>query len=108
MSIIKTKLSNGESVLIEVSTDSGDGKIGRIKEPIEIIDKEFDKFIQNQIIEHCSILVGSFEELKKQAVPPKKVTVEFGIQTNAEGNVYLAKISAQANFKISVEWNFEK
>jgi len=104
MPIIEKKLSNGKTVFIEVSSDSGDGKVSKVKKAMESVDEAFDKLVQNEITEYCNILVGAFEDLKKQAIPPKKVNAEFGLQGSAEGNVYLAKISAQANFKVSLEW----
>jgi hypothetical protein len=104
MPVIEKKLSSGKTIFIEVPQDSGDGKVGKIKKTIEYVDEAFDKLIQNEITEYCNILVGAFEGLKKQAIPPKKANAEFGLQGSAEGNVYLAKISAQANFKVSLEW----
>lgn len=70
------------------------------------IDQALDSMIQNQIAEHCKMLVGAFEQVKQQAIPPKKATAEFGLQFNGEGNVYVAKVGAQASFKISFEWEF--
>jgi len=104
MPIIEKKLSNGKTVFIEVSSDSSDGKVSKVKKTMEFVDEAFDKLVQNEITEYCNILVGAFEDLKKQAIPPKKANAEFGLQGSAEGNVYLAKISAQANFKVSLEW----
>lgn len=106
MAIIETTLSNGKKMLIEVSVGSGDCKISRSAgEVAKIFDKAFDKLVQNEIVQYCNILTGAFEEMKNQSIPPKKATAEFGIQAGGEGNVYLAKISAQANFKVSVEWD---
>ena len=104
MPIIEKKLSNGKTVFIEVASESGDGKISKFKKAMESVDDAFDKLVQNEITEYCNILIGAFEDLKKQAIPPKKANAEFGIQGGAEGNIYLAKISAQANFKVSLEW----
>lgn len=97
--------SDDDSALIQVSTDSGDGKIG-VSKITEIADKYFSEIVQNEIVEYCKILTSSFEKLKLQSVPPKKVAAEFGIQATGEGDVYLAKVSANANFKISIEWEF--
>jgi hypothetical protein len=37
-----------------------------------------------------------------------KANTEFGLQFNGEGNVYVAKVGAQANFKITFEWEFQE
>jgi len=71
---------------------------------IKKLDKAFDTLIQNEIIEHCRILSSAFEQLKEQDISPKKATAEFGLQFNAEGNIYVAKISSQSSFKVSFEW----
>ena len=60
--------------------------------------------MQNEITEYCNILIGAFEKVKNLPIPPKKAQAEFGLQCSAEGNVYITKISGQANFKISFEW----
>lgn len=104
MPIVSRKLSNGKIVRIEVSSASEDGKVNKEK-TLEMLDKAFDRIVQNEIIEYCNILVGAFEQLKEQSIPPKKAHAEFGIQGSAEGNVYLAKIAAQANFKVCLEWD---
>lgn len=108
MPIVEKKISNGKKVFVEISSASGDGKVGKAKKAIQAVDEAFDKLIQNEITEYCNILVGAFENLKKQPIPPKKANAEFGIQGGVEGNVYLAKIAAQANFKISLEWNLSE
>jgi len=77
-----------------------DGKV------IAKIDQALDTMIQNQIAEHCKMLISAFEQVKQQAIPPKKAQAEFGLQFNGEGNVYVAKVGAQASFKISFEWEF--
>lgn len=70
------------------------------------IDRALDTMIQDQIVEHCHMLVGAFEQIKTHDIPPKKANAEFGLQFNGEGNVYVAKVGAQSSFKISFEWEF--
>jgi hypothetical protein len=104
MPLIQKKLSSGKIVMIEVSSISEDNKISKDKKVMQMIDEAFDKLVQNEITEYSSILVGAFENLKQQPIPPKKASAEFGLQVSGEGNVYLAKIAAQANFKVLIEW----
>lgn len=108
MQLIENKLSNDKTILIEVPSDSIDGKIGKGKKALDIADMAFDLLIQNEITEYCNILVSAFEKLKNQSISPKKASVEFGIQGSAEGNIYLAKIAGQANFKIVLEWELSE
>lgn len=112
--LIQMKMDKG-TVLIEVTEDRDESKNddyykdtsrGEISNIIKKIDQAFDTVIQDQIINHCKILVGAFEKLKQQTFPPKKAQAEFGLQFNAEGNVYITKIGAEASFNISFEWEF--
>ena len=84
----------------EEGTERGEHKV------LRKIDEALDTVIQDQIVEHCKILVGAFEQVKKQSIAPKKASAEFGLQFNGEGNVYVAKVGAQSSFKISFEWEF--
>lgn len=51
----------------------------------------------------CSSLVSSFRALEPSTAP-RKVTAEVGIQLGAEGSLFVTKTSAQANFKLVLEW----
>ncbi|MCU0289251.1 MAG: hypothetical protein MUF15_23000 [Acidobacteria bacterium] len=72
------------------------------------IDQAFDDVIKNKIIENCKTILSALEEIKSLPLPPENCNVEFGLQFNGQGDIYIAKISAQANFKISFQWNLNK
>jgi hypothetical protein len=55
----------------------------------------------------CTRVVGSFDELA-EAAKPARASIEFGLSVSAEGNVYVVKGSAEANIKITAEWEFAK
>ncbi len=114
---VEMKIGEG-TILVEV-TEKGatpknfdghyvEGTRGHEEKVLAKIDQALDKVIQNQIVEHCAMLVGAFNQLQEKKIAPKKAQVEFGLQFNGEGNVYVAKIGAQASFKISFEWEFQK
>lgn len=104
MPLIKMKLGDHGAILVEVPEGEGIQEVGTIEEAIEKMDKAFDRLVQHEIVENCKVLVSAFERLKKQPLPPRKALAEFGLQFNREGNVYLVKAAANANFKISLEW----
>lgn len=83
-----------------------EGQRGNKEKVLSKIDRALDTVIQKQIVEHYKMLIGAFEQVKTQSIPPKKARAEFGLQFNGEGNVYVAKVGAQSNFKISFEWEF--
>lgn len=98
---------NDCSILIEVADDTPHNRYrsgNDEKKVLKKLDEMLDEVIQKQIVEHCKILVGAFEKLKEQSISPKKANAEFGLQFNAEGNVFVAKVGSQSTFKISFEW----
>lgn len=113
--LVQMKMGQG-TILVEV-TDKGktvqdfsghyqdDVERGENKVLVKI-DQALDTMIQDQIVEHCKMLAGAFEQIKKQTIAPKKAHAEFGLQFNGQGNVYVAKVGAQSSFKISFDWDF--
>ena len=99
--LVQMKMGQG-TILVEVAEKSEasksydghyeEGDRGSEEKVFAKIDQALDKVIQNQIVEHCKMLVGAFEQVKTQAIPPKKAQAEFGLQFNGEGNVYVAKV----------------
>ncbi len=103
---IEMKLGKG-TVLVEVAEkDDAVYRSDEDEKVLKKLDQVLDNVIQQQIVEHCKILVGAFGQLKDQSMTPKKAHAEFGLQFNAEGNVYVAKIGAESSFKVAFEWEF--
>ena len=96
----------GNPILVEVDDQSQEQVVYRNgKETIaKKMDKSLDEMIQNKVLTYCETLNGVCEQLSKQPFPPKKIISEFGLQMNAEGNLFVAKLSGQSSFKISIEW----
>jgi hypothetical protein len=106
--LVKMKIGNSGTILIEVSEeDIGFEKTSRGTDVIKEVDEAFDAVIQHEIVENCRVLLGAFDQLKRQALPPAKATAEFGLKFTAEGNVYVVKTTAEASFKVSIEWQFK-
>jgi hypothetical protein len=100
----------GNPVLVEVDEQTQGQDVYRSgKESItKKLDNALDKMIQDKVIAYCETLNGACEQLLKQPFPPKKIVSEFGLQMNAEGNLFVAKLSGQSSFKISIEWELKK
>ncbi len=100
----------GNPILIEVDDQSQEQVVYRaIKENItKKLDKSLDEMIQKKVLTYCETLNGVCEQLSKQPFPPKKIISEFGLQMSAEGNLFVAKLSGQSSFKISIEWELKK
>ncbi len=102
--LVKMKLGESGTILVEVPEEEGIRRVGKVKKLLDAADQAFDRLVQNEIVENCKVLVGAFEQLKEQSLPPRKASAEFGLQFNTEGNIYVVKASGQASIKISVEW----
>ncbi|WP_448698146.1 CU044_2847 family protein [Mucilaginibacter sp. AW1-3] len=67
---------------------------------VEKISKEFSG-LKEIIVACCDSLHDAFKSIPK----PEKYTIEFGIKLAGElGIPMLTKSSAEANFKINIEW----
>jgi len=104
--LIKMKLGDQGTILVEVQEEKGLQPVGRTQKIVEATEKAFDKLVQNRIIENCNVLVKAFKQMKEQSILPRKASAEFGLQFNSGGDIYLVKASGQANFKICIEWEF--
>lgn len=120
MKLIKMKVGENDSIFVEVPEEEcfSSVKLPQDESPLrsaklssgisQNIDKSFDDVIKNKIVENCKTIITALEEIKSLPFPPENCSAEFGLQFNGEGDIYIAKISAQANFKISLQWNFNK
>lgn len=108
--LIEMTLSTGEKVLVEATgTNTAGGSsavrgIGRGADVIDKIDAAFDKAIQNVIVQNSLILVKAFKEMESHPLPLNKASVEFGLKVSGKGNIYVVESSAEASFKITLEW----
>ncbi len=104
MPLVQMRLGEDSTILVEIPEDAGLHKVGKLEKVLDATGKAFDQLVQTEIVENCKVLVGAFEQLKGQSLPPKKATAEFGLQFTAEGNIYMVKASGQATIKISFDW----
>jgi hypothetical protein len=109
MNLLEMNLSNGESILVEVSGDSSSKdnpfeETSKATDLINKIDEAFDKAVQNVIVQNALILVNAFKQMESHPIPPNKATAEFGLKLSGKGTVYVVETSAVATFKISIEW----
>jgi len=105
MDLVNMKLKDGSTILIEGFPTTHREKISKSKKVIEKIDVFFDEVIKKHIVNNCEILLSAFEALKEKPIPPSRATAEFGLQINAEGDIYVVKASSQGTFKITIEWD---
>jgi len=79
MPLVKMRLGEDSTILVDVPEDAGLYKMGKLEKVLDATDKAFDQLVQSTIVENCKVLVGAFEQLKGQTLRPKKATAEFGL-----------------------------
>lgn len=104
--LIEMKLGENRTIMIEAAEDYDvvESYRGDRESIVEKVDKAFDELVQNEIVEHCKVLVGAFEELKKLPNPPTSASVNFGLQFSGSGNVFVVKVASQASIAVSINW----
>ena len=101
--ILKMDSSYG-SLLIESEGNQVRQRGRDHKNVIKKLDIMLEKVLQEQIVIQCELFTDVFKELKELEKKPKKAKIEFGLKINGEGNIYVVKTTAEANFKINFEW----
>lgn len=103
--LVKMHVAGGASLLIEVADTPEDFlKSTKGGDLIRQVHRPFDETLQRDIIEHARVLIGAFQQLAAQPLPPSKATVEFGLKLTATGEVFTTKTLQDASFKIVLEW----
>lgn len=102
---IKFDNDDNGTILIEIDAKKGHQAVGRGEQIINALDKQFKELIIPSVIGQCNAFTEAYEKLKSTNLPPSKAELEFNLKLNAEGNIYVAKSGAEANYKIKFEWD---
>jgi hypothetical protein len=107
--LIKLNLDENDSILIELPTDTSKIRpMGREDSVLTKIEKSFDNMIKSFVTKICKSFNNSFLSIEDKQIIPDKATIEFGLQFNIEGNIYLVKTSGQSSIKVTFEWTNKK
>ena len=110
--LVPMYLDEHTTIWIEAAEDvevEGEMPISPIRDAS--VGEEIDKAIKSlqqvssTIKGYCAAAIQTFEDMG-EGVCPDRAVIEFGVQLSAEGNAFVVKGSAQANLKVTVEWNF--
>jgi len=96
----------GNKILVEIDDEHQRESVyrGKTTEIVESMGKSLDELLQMIVIPYCEMLCQIIEQIEEQSYPPKKIVSEFGLQLNAEGNLYIARVSGQSSINITIEW----
>ncbi|WP_414581084.1 CU044_2847 family protein [Scytonema sp. PCC 10023] len=101
---------DGEEIYIQYDEQDSDelqavGYIDDIKERTE----RLTKMTVSTVRSYSKLVLDSVKEGITHTTAPTKVTLEFGLQAGGETGVpFVTKGTAQANVKVTIEWDFSK
>src|SRR5450755_2047544 len=105
--MIEYQLNDGDSVLVAVANASGDGVVtrgwgdDRSIRAAEQAHQTFEAAVA-KVRPAADALLTSLSGLRST---PDKITVEFGVQLNAQAGICIATLGSSANFKITLTWS---
>lgn len=99
MRLIELELKDGNKIFIEPITHG-------IREA-GIREKLTDKM--DDILSVIPSIASSFvDAVNKMENQPSSLSTEFGISISGEGGIIIAKVNAEAHFKVRLVWEFKK
>jgi hypothetical protein len=102
--------SDGEKIYIQYDDEESDdlqavGYIDDIKERTE----RFKSTMTSTVRGYSKIVLETVQKSMSDLRSPNKVTMEFGLQAGGETGIpFVTKGTAQANVKVTIEWDFGK
>ena len=101
---------DGSKIYIQYDEEDNDElqAVGFLEDIAERTEK-FKETMVSTIWGYSSIVVNAVKEGMADLMTPESVTLEFGLQLGGEAGVpFIAKGTAQANVKVTVEWKLNK
>ena len=101
---------DGEKIYIQYDDEESDelqavGYIDDIRERTE----RFKSTMVTTVKGYSKIVLDTVQKSMADLRSPSKVTMEFGLQAGGETGVpFVTKGTAQANVKVTIEWDFSK
>ena len=112
--ITKILGADGEEIYIQYDEQDSDelqavGYIDDIQDDIQKRTERLTKMTVSTVRNYSKLVLDSVKEGISNTTAPTKVTLEFGLQAGGETGVpFVTKGTAQANVKVTIEWDFSK
>lgn len=104
---IYVEYDEADSEALEEAGDSELQAVGYIDDIKERTEK-FKTVLQSTIKGYSTMVLSTVKESMEDKLKPSKVSMEFGIQAGGETGVpFVTKGSAQANVKVTIEWEIK-
>jgi Trypsin-co-occurring domain 1 len=101
---------DGSTIYIQYDEEDSDQlrAVGVLDDVTERTTK-FRSIVSRTIKGYTDILLDAIKDGAVNKLTPSKVTMEFGIQAGGETGVpFVTKGTAQANVKVTIEWDLSK
>jgi hypothetical protein len=101
-SLVAITFDGGDQVVMEVDDDPSDGVVraARPGEILTVAGTTVDAALE-RLRPLARTIVGRLRALPE---PPDEIAVEFGIKASLQAGMVVARSSADANFKVSLQW----
>ena len=98
------KLNDGSTIVVEVDEpETVGGAVRAARSPKDLLDEakhSFDEALQKIQVATESAITS----LRNLSQKPDEITMEFGFNFSAEFGAIIAKASADANYKVTLNW----
>jgi Trypsin-co-occurring domain 1 len=101
---------DGSKIYIQYEEEDNDElrAVGFVEDVAERTQR-FRTIMSSTINGYAETLIGAIQSGLAKDLAPSKVTMEFGIQAGGETGIpFVTKGSAQANVKVTIEWDLSK
>jgi hypothetical protein len=100
--LVEFPLEDGGSILVEVEHPAGREVMRGMRPKVEIekAQQTFDEATRRSI----PALQRLISHLQGLSPAPESVAIEFGLQFTAEAGAFVASVSGEASFKVSLSW----
>ena len=106
MVIIETTLKDNTVLRMEVESPGGLESVGSEEKVLKKVEGVVEQAVQTALSLAAEFTTKVREVAK--ASRPATASLQMGIKLGAEGNVIVAKASAEANLVLTLNWNLEK
>ncbi len=112
MKLTEILAPDGSTIYIQYDEEEIDAlRAVRVPKAKDIAErtKKFKETMVNTVRSYSETMLNAMQEGMTGLLSPDKLTLEFGLQLGGEAGVpFVTKGTAQANVKVTIEWNLNK
>ena len=99
--LVKFPLADGNAIVVEVDEEaSGTVRASRSDDMIDEAKQTFDQSL-NTIRTSTESVINKLQSLTHR---PDEIEMEFGFNMSGEFGAVIAKVTAEANYKVTLRW----